>query len=338
MNQDALVSIILPAYNSEKTIENCIESILKQTISNWILYIVNDGSTDNTSDILDEYSLQDSRINVFHRKNHGVSSSRNFMISKVKTPYFVCIDSDDCIFPNYLEELLIAKKKYPDYIHIWSGFQTVSSQKTIDGEKHILSTNSIYSSYDRNDILFLYDSWMVQMPWHKLYETKIVQENNLKMDESLSLGEDLLFNLHYLDLVKNTKILFINKVTYNYVRSDKDSLDHKYRSDLLYIYEKIDDVFSKCLEVWNINNREIFYNSCYYHYENILKNTFHSDNKSSFFKKIKYNNKILKSSNFKEVYDKKNCHVNKFYDMAYRSQNYLLVRCLDLLIKIKKGK
>ena len=334
-----IFSIVLPAYNAEQTISNCLEGIINQTITDWILLIVDDGSTDRTGNILDRYASQDSRIKVFHRTNHGVSASRNYAISKINTPYFVCVDSDDYIFPNYLEELLNAKIKYPEYFHIWSCFQTVEQQKQPVGKKHLISETEKYSLLDRQDILRLFELWMVQMPWHRLYNTKIVQQNNLKMDETLSLGEDLIFNLQYLDAVEDTRILIINETTYNYVRNDKDSLDHKYRHDLLQIYSKIDGIFEQYLNKWGIEDLDTFVNSCYFHYENILKNTFHRDNKESFIKKIKFNNKILKSDKYRAINKSRTCSINKLYDRAYQSENYFWVLCLDMLIKIsRKGK
>lgn len=332
------VSIVLPVFNAENTIKNCLEGIINQTISDWILLVVDDGSTDNTGKILDIYAAKDSRIKVYHRRNQGVSKSRNYAISKVNTPYFVCVDSDDYVFENYLEVLLKAKRKFPNYYNIWSCFQIVKSQKQIEGEKHILSENMEYSFKGRDDILFLYDSWMVQMPWHKLYDTKIVQQKALKMDERLSLGEDFIFNLHYMDAVKDRKILIINEITYNYVRCDKDSLDHKYRKDLLDIYIHNDKIFAQYLNKWNIKDLKIFINSCFYHYENIMRNTFHKENKMDFANKIRYNNKILKSAKFKEIYSDKTCYVNKYYDLAYRSGNYFWVCILDFVIKVGKGK
>lgn len=332
------ISIVLPVYNAKNTIKKCLEGIENQTISDWKLLVVDDGSTDETGIILDTYAERDSRIIIYHRENQGVSESRNYAISMIDTPYFVCVDSDDYIFPDYLEILLEAKRKFPDYYNIWSGFQTVESQKQIKGKKHLLSSNAKYSFKERDDILFLYNAWMVQMPWHKLYDTKIVQQNALKMDEKLSLGEDFIFNLEYMDMIENKKVLIINKVTYNYVISDKDSLDHKYRKDLLNIYIQNDKTFAKYLTKWEIEDWDIFINSCFYHYVNAMRNTFHKENKEFFINKIKYNNKILKSEDFKEIYSNRTCYLNKYYDRAYRSGNYIFVRILDYIVKIRKGK
>lgn len=337
-NKEIIVSIIIPAYNAEKTIDNCIQGILKQTVHNWQLFIVNDGSTDNTEKILDKYALQDSRIKIFHQENKGVSAARNYAIKKVETPYFVCVDSDDYIFPTYLEELLKAKKLYPECLNIWSCFQTVNNQLDRIGEKHLLSDDSQYVVFDKKDAVFLYKKWMMQMPWHRLYDTSVVKINQVLMNEKLSLGEDFLFNLDYLDATGESKIVVVNAPTYNYVRSDKDSLDHKYRKDLYKIYQLQDHTFEKYIIKWKAFDYEEYINSCFFHYENVLRNTFHPDNKESFIKKIQYNNRILKSEECKEILKNKTCYVNQYYDKAYKTGNYVWIVMLDWILSKRKEK
>ena len=337
-DKEIKVSIIVPAYNAERTIDNCIHGILGQTIHDWKLLIVDDGSTDDTGKILDGYALQDSRINVFHMENNGVSAARNYAIRRVDTPYFVCIDSDDYVFPNYLEELLETKRQYPAYLNIWSCFQTVENQLDKIGVKYLLSEDKKYAVFDKRDAVFLYKKWMLQMPWHRLYDTNIVIKNHIIMNEKLSLGEDFLFNLEYLDATENSKIVVVNTASYNYVRSDKDSLDHKYRKDLYEIYRLQDFIFEKYIKKWDTSDYEGYINSCFYHYENILRNTFHPDNKERFFKKIQYNNRILKDVECKKILKSKTCYVNQYYDKAYKTGNYIWVVLLDWILSKRKGK
>ena len=97
-----LVSIIMPVYNSEKYISEAIESVCNQSYKNWELLIVNDGSTDHTAKIIDDYSKKNFRIKVFHRKNEGVSMARNFALNQICGEYVTFIDSDDVYYVDRL--------------------------------------------------------------------------------------------------------------------------------------------------------------------------------------------------------------------------------------------
>ena len=100
-----MISVIVPVYNAEKYLKECIRSILNQTIQNLELILVNDGSTDGSGYICDEYINKDNRIKVIHKENGGVSSARNMGISEATGEYFTFVDSDDYLEPNALEIL-----------------------------------------------------------------------------------------------------------------------------------------------------------------------------------------------------------------------------------------
>ena len=101
-----MISVIMPVYNSEKYVAEAIESICNQSYENWELLIVNDGSTDRTSQIIDIYAGKDSRIKVFHRKNEGVSAARNFALNQACGAYVTFIDSDDVYHNDRLNRML----------------------------------------------------------------------------------------------------------------------------------------------------------------------------------------------------------------------------------------
>lgn len=101
-----MISIIMPVYNSEKYVSEAIESVCKQSYRNWELLIVNDGSTDHTPQIIDDYVQKDSRIKVFHKKNEGVSLARNLALNQICGEYVTFIDSDDVYHTDRLERML----------------------------------------------------------------------------------------------------------------------------------------------------------------------------------------------------------------------------------------
>ena len=105
-NNKRIISIIMPVYNSEKYVSEAIESVCNQSYGNWELLIVNDGSTDHTPKIIDDYSQKDSRIKVFHRKNEGVSKARNYALNQICGDYVTFIDSDDVYHAERLKRML----------------------------------------------------------------------------------------------------------------------------------------------------------------------------------------------------------------------------------------
>lgn len=109
-----MISIIMPVYNSEKYVSDAIESVCNQSYKNWELLIVNDGSTDHSSKIIDDYAKKDSRIKVFHRSNEGVSMARNYALDKCNGNYITFIDSDDVYHPERLKKMMQIFVQNPD--------------------------------------------------------------------------------------------------------------------------------------------------------------------------------------------------------------------------------
>lgn len=104
MNKN-VVSIIVPGYNVEKYIITCLESIENQTYQNFEVIIIDDGSTDNTGNICDQFSKKDNRFKVWHTQNGGISKARNIGLEKAKGEYIVFIDSDDYVHKDYIKRL-----------------------------------------------------------------------------------------------------------------------------------------------------------------------------------------------------------------------------------------
>lgn len=110
---EQLISIIVPVYNSEKTIIRCVDSILQQTYRNFELLLINDGSKDSSGTICDEYAQKDSRIRVLHKANGGVSSARNLGLDNAKGEWITFCDSDDTVMPNWIDNFneIVADKE-----------------------------------------------------------------------------------------------------------------------------------------------------------------------------------------------------------------------------------
>ena len=128
MEKKILISVIIPTYNNGKFLDKCIESILSQTYCEFELLIINDGSTDNTIDILKYYGQKDKRIKLFNIENNGVSFARNLGISKAKGEYICFIDSDDWVEKDYLSQF-VSKIQNSKTLIIQEIFQNRNSKK-----------------------------------------------------------------------------------------------------------------------------------------------------------------------------------------------------------------
>lgn len=331
-----MVSVIVPIYNSAAYLRNCIDSLCNQTYSDIEIILIDDGSQDGSGAICDEYASLDKRIRVFHKENGGVSSARNLGMREARGAYFVCVDSDDYVEPDYILELMKARLEFPQAGHIWCGFQTVTDYHKSNVRSY-LSGSGLYSFFDRSQIMTLHEMWLDTSPCMRLYNTKLIRENELVMDESRSLGEDMLFNYAYLDAEPNTEIVVINKCLYNYLRVKNNSLDHKYYPDLLELYQGSSSYTLDFLRKWSVNDeqQQLFWNGAFYNYERVFRNTMRTENNSSLFAKIRYNNRILRTEQFKETYAHFTGSLHPFYRIAYGTKQYVCVMLVDWLVKIK---
>lgn len=216
------VSIVLPAYNCEKTLSKSIESIINQTYINWELIIVNDGSTDNTSEICNKYSFE-SRIIYIQISNQGVSNARNIGISKASGKYIVFIDSDDSYQKEYIE--IMIKNMLNTQLVCCSYNYVYDDMNKITGPN--LKEDLKMEEYEM--INYLHQKKCLKMLWNKMFVLDIIKENDIKMNVEFNYGEDYMFVIDYLYFINNIKI--INNKLYNY-SIHSGGLSTKYNDNL----------------------------------------------------------------------------------------------------------
>lgn len=332
-----MVSIIVPAYNCIESLECCVGSIRQQTYTNFELMLVDDGSTDGSGELCDKLAAEDTRIRVIHKPNGGVSSARNAGIDAATGGYITFCDSDDYLEPDYLEALIQAAESNPDCGHIWCCFQTVTGYQKENAAPNYTSAKSLLC-YTLQDYMSLHEMWLDAEPWNKLYRTDIVQTAKVRFPEDLSLGEDWLFNLAYIDASANEKIVVVTKPLYNYMRGNDESLDSKYRKDLLDIYRRLNDTCLSYLRKWKLPTEQIekFYNSRFYLYEKVLRNTMRAPDKTK-REKMKWNSTLMQSDEFKASLQTRKCFIHPLYLFAYRSGNFSNVLLADQMVVIKRA-
>lgn len=185
------ISVIVPVYNAEKYLNRCIDSILAQTYTDFELLLIDDGSTDNSGKICDEYAEKDTRIRVFHKENGGASSARNVGLDNACGEWIAFADSDDYVFPEWLSIFIIAED-------IDLSCQGMITDKPLD--KNIFQTTYSFEFYG-NTFGFLQHAHAHQILGYlflKIFKNDYIKANNLRFDETIKLQEDDIFVLQYL--------------------------------------------------------------------------------------------------------------------------------------------
>lgn len=324
-----LVSVVIPVYNTDERFAACFESVLKQEYKDIEVILVDDGSSDTSAQRCDMLakSTDSFPVMVVHKRNGGVSRARNLGIDFAGGKYIVFIDSDDQVTPNYISDFMNAREKYPDAGHIWCGFEHVSTHK-----RYIFSGHESISLVNRDDFFELAEKVLTQSPCLRIYDVLTLKSNKIKMIENLSLAEDVLFNLEYLDAVPSKQICIINSPNYIYINSNEDSLNFKYRDNLEEIYTLVLDRLLAYTTRWGLIDSESitkYYNVLYYKHVEILRNTFHPNNKISYLEKIRYNNQVLHSESFIKALSTMSVALPKRLRKAYKTKNYFFVWLIE---------
>ena len=215
-----MISIIVPVYNNEKWLSRCVDSILAQTYHDFELLLIDDGSTDNSGAICDQYAAQDARIRVFHKANGGVSSARNLGLDEARGEWICFVDSDDEV--EHLEKFVLVDAS-SDMILMtlrvinWNGndyLETISLQSGISDKKE-------------NYIKYFLQYHIFNSVCGKLIRRSVI--GALRFDGSIKFGEDSLFNLLTMSVVN--KITLCPEAEYIYHRENDYGV--KYRSTVV---------------------------------------------------------------------------------------------------------
>lgn len=221
MVEQPLVSIIVPVYNGEKTIERCLRSIQNQSYSNIEIIVINDGSTDHTQKVIDKYAASDSRFFVIEKPNSGVSDSRNMGIQAASGAFFQFVDGDDWIVKQATEEFVKTALTFGCEMVV-SDYYRVNGRR-ISTKGHINAGPVITK--------MKYAEFMMEAPanfyygvlWNKFFKADIIRKFQLLCSPELDWCEDFRFNLEYLLYVG--KVGVITRPLYYYVKTKGSLVD-----------------------------------------------------------------------------------------------------------------
>lgn len=235
-----LISVIVPVYNVEIYLKDCLNSLLNQTYGNFEIILIDDGSTDNSLKICKKFKENYKNIRLFHHENRGVSETRNFGIDVSNGKYIVFVDSDDTVSKYYLEFLYKAIKQNDKYGLAICDFSKDNLENNFDEsiieEKTILESKSLFNKIlDDNEE---FDGFL----WNKIFISEILKHNNIRFPKEIKIWEDMYFVLTYLKYID--KIIVIKEKLYLY-RQRINSAVHSNDKDILINKIKATKLFSQ---------------------------------------------------------------------------------------------
>lgn len=187
-----MISIIIPVYNTQKYILDCLNSLIRQTYQDFEVLLVNDGSTDASAQIITDY-IRDNQLanfHLIHKENGGVSSARNLGLEHARGKWIAFIDSDDWAEPGYLQHMIEGLQKHPaDFC--MTGYQKFHEHNNT----YTVSENPTFAHGNSKDIL---GKFSIIHPISKLYSASIIKKNHIRFDTHISVGEDRAFNFDYM--------------------------------------------------------------------------------------------------------------------------------------------
>lgn len=281
------ISIIIPAYNVSLYIKKCVESVINQTYKNIEIIVVNDGSTDNTGQILDNLSLKDKRIKIVHQKNLGVSSARNTGLEFATGDFVTFVDGDDYLAKDFIDYMLkIEKETAADLC-----FSIKSYTKKEERQNKNLYIKPL--SPEEGTILLISPEIIVGC-WNKMYRKALIDKYNIRFNKDLFYGEGLNFITTF---SQRANIIGIgNKRVYYYRKSNINSATTKFNIEKFYNGEKainiiknnliiktkrVNDILDYHLCLFSLGavvrikaaKKEKEYYEEYYHWNNYVKKT-----------------------------------------------------------------
>jgi glycosyltransferase involved in cell wall biosynthesis len=286
----SLISIIVPVYNAEKTLDRCVVSAISQSYTSIEILLIDDGSTDRSGEMCDEWSVKDSRIKVFHKINGGVSSARNYGLKKSQGDYILMLDSDDELVKSACEVLM---RKIEDY--------DIVIFRAKDDEL-IASNRLCYCSLAefRVDFCKLLNSGLLSNSWNKFYKKNLIK-GGFPVD--MSFGEDLVFSLCYLK--RCNRILIVSDGLYIYNTDTEQSLSRSLNIN------RIDDI-----EKWQEQVLS-FYDTDVSECDTMIYNKYLYDS-------LNYVRELYCSKDYD--YKTKVCKLKEWYSMSYLKNKRLIYR------------
>lgn len=214
-----VITIIIPVYNAEKYLRKCLDSVIAQTFTSWECILVNDGSSDNSGFICDEYASHNPKIRVIHKENGGVSSARNLGLTKTQSEWVTFLDADDYYTPDTLFNYTSCLRDNTDFVFV--GWKSVTNNNHVNNIKQP-SRQVIYVNKENAILSKFYNDTFHGFVWYGLFKLDIIQTNNIEFNKNITYNEDGLFLVEYLCHCK--EIAINNQICYLYVQREGSAM------------------------------------------------------------------------------------------------------------------
>lgn len=266
------VSVIVPVFNVEKYLRQCIESLIEQTLTDIEILLIDDGSPDSSGEICDEYAKSDSRIRVFHKENEGASLSRKYGVQHARGEYICFIDSDDYAENDFLENMYKAiSENNADLAECdYTTFSEKAENRKKLYEKGFAAEKAEFLNFVAKNTIINGDVAVVM--WNKIYKRSLIVDNVRDYGECLL--EDYIFNMQYYTAVN--KYVYVNKPLVNY-RQVTNSLSRKINPKAYMILKDVQEAKRDFMQKTGLDDAECIEesNRWYIKYTyNLLKNIF----------------------------------------------------------------
>ena len=214
LNAGPKVSLIVPVYNAEKFIGTCLDSVLAQTMADFEVIVVDDGSSDGSLELCEGYARKDARIKVLHKGNGGVSSARNFGLEKAVGEWVFFLDADDRLKPDALSSMVA---RSVDAELVFGGYEVYDEQNhlTYAIDERVDGRLDKYQALEQ-----MFRPWHYRYygyVWGKLFSRAIVERQKLRFDEAISFNEDRLFTVQYICGID--RVAYFTEPVYEYVEN-----------------------------------------------------------------------------------------------------------------------
>lgn len=264
-----MISIIMPAFNAEKYIGQSIESVLNQTDENWELIIIDDCSSDNTYEIINDFSKRDPRIKILRNKhNSGPSKSRNKGIEASQGEYLAFLDCDDTIAPEFVQLLLFTLSKFEvDIVYFQFNDINIETQES-RSIRNTIPKNILLNSQQALE-LFLSQEPDVNSMCNKIFKKSLISKQKIRINEARFHGEDMEFVMKVFENLNS--LVCIDKFLYNYIHQNPKSITSTFRpNDFPYKFETI-NLYRQIEKKYDLKAPNGFYTQ---HVKSILEQIF----------------------------------------------------------------
>lgn len=331
-NSKGLISIIIPLYNGEKHIEECLDSVTSQTYKYIEVLVIDDGSLDNGAAVVEDYQSKDTRVKLLCKENGGVSSARNMGLKEAVGEYIMFLDCDDTLKNDCCEVLIkLITKQQSDLAACKFVYQTMSQGQVLKESSQIIEDKNIKTLPEFGESFQeLFDNKVYLSVCAKLYKKDIIERGEILFQEGIAIGEDMLFNFEFFK--QSVRVSVKNYAGYEYkINADEKSAssksDKKKYDNAVFLYHKGIEFADKMdfLEKFEKTLIKYYLRSCFFQLE----------------KEKKINKEIMSYLN-NEITERAKSIAPKgdkeflLYQLVCRTKSLLLVRGTVLARKIAR--